>query len=68
MGAREIGSAMDKGVGGERERGVLEGWEVGEMGRNYSTGLISISQTKKELEPESLNALSLSVMSLCLTK
>ena len=57
-----------EGVGGERERGVLEGWEVEEMGRNYSTGLISISQSKKGREPESLNALSLSVMSLCLTK
>ena len=67
-GGPGVGSAMDKGVGGERKRGVLEGWEVGEMGGNYSTGLISISQSKKGLEPESLNALSLSVMSLCLTK
>ena len=47
MGAREIGSARDMGGGGERERGVLEGWKVGEMGRKYSTGLISISQSKK---------------------
>ena len=50
MGAREIGSAGDIGGGGERERVVLEGWEVGEMGRNYSTGLISILQSKKTLD------------------
>ena len=38
------------------------------MGRNYSTGLISISQSKKGREPESLNALSLKLMSFCLTE
>ena len=29
-------------MGGGRERGVLEGWEVEEMGINYSTRLISV--------------------------
>lgn len=68
MGAREIGSARDMGGGGERERGVLEGWELGEMGGNYSTGLISVLQSKTAREPGSLNALSLNLMSFCLTE
>ena len=57
------------GGAGERERGVLEGWEVGKMGRNYSTGLISILQSKNTgREPESLNALFLNLISFCLTE
>ena len=68
MGARETGSARDMGGGEERERGVLEGWEVGEMGRNYPTGLISVLQSNTGRESESLNALSLNLMSFCLTE